>query len=150
MDMYLQDPTRGPRRAGTDKEHHMHRTMLGGKIHRATITQADVEYEGSVTVDLDLLNAADILPNQHVHVWDVTNGARFETYTLAGERGSGVVCVNGAAAHLVEIGDLVIIASFVELEDAEAQEWEPHAVFVDADNHIKELRAEELPEALKG
>ena len=89
----------------------MRRTMLGGKIHRATVTQADLEYEGSITVDLDLLNAANILPNEHVHVWDVTNGSRFETYTLAGERGSGVVCVNGAAAHMVDVGDLVIIAT---------------------------------------
>ena len=128
----------------------MRRTMLGGKIHRATVTQAELEYEGSITVDLDLLNAADILPNQHVHVWDVTNGARFETYTLAGEQGSGVVCVNGAAAHMVDVGDLVIIASFIELEDAEAQRWQPHAVFVDSDNRVKELRAEELPEALRG
>jgi aspartate 1-decarboxylase len=128
----------------------MRRTMLGGKIHRATVTQADLEYEGSITVDLDLLNAARILPNEHVHVWNVTNGARFETYTLAGERGSGVVCVNGAAAHLVDVGDLVIIANFVELEDAEARGWRPHAVFVDGDNRVKELRAEELPDALRG
>ncbi|MBN2405868.1 MAG: aspartate 1-decarboxylase [Coriobacteriia bacterium] len=122
----------------------MHRTMLGGKIHRATVTEADLDYEGSVTVDTDLLDAAGIIPNEAVDIWDVTSGARLTTYALAGPRGSGVVCVNGAAAHLVHAGDLVIIAAFVQLEDAEVQAWEPRAVFVDKNNHIIERRAEEV------
>ncbi|MBE0416927.1 MAG: aspartate 1-decarboxylase [Coriobacteriia bacterium] len=123
----------------------MRRTMLGGKIHRATVTSADPDYEGSVTVDLDLLDAADILPGEAVEIWDVTNGARLTTYTLAGPRGSGVVCVNGAAAHHVRAGDLVIIASFVSLEDAEARCWRPRAVFVDETNRVVESRPERLP-----
>ena len=125
----------------------MRRTMLGGKVHRATVTGADIAYEGSITVDLDLLDAADILPGQAVHVWDVTNAARFTTYTIAGERGSGDVCVNGAAAHLVDVGDLVIVASFVELDDAEARAHEPAVVFVDDSNRITEQRPEEAHHA---
>lgn len=121
----------------------MIRTMLGGKIHRAVVTEANVHYEGSISVDEDLLEAAGILPGEVVHVWDVTNGARLTTYTIAADRGSGAVCVNGAAAHLVEEGDLVIIASFVQLEDAEADSWEPQAVFVDSSNHIVEVRGEQ-------
>ena len=122
----------------------MRRTMLGGKIHRATVTEADLDYEGSITVDTDLLDAAGILPHEAVDIWDVTNGARLTTYALAGPRGSGVVCVNGAAAHLVHAGDLVIIAAFVQMTDAEAREWEPRIVFVDAENRIAERRAEEV------
>lgn len=121
----------------------MKRTMLGGKIHRAVVTQANVAYEGSVSIDADLLDAANILPGEAVHIWDVTNAARLTTYAIAARRGSGAVCINGAAAHLVNEGDLVIIASFVELEDAEARVWTPRAVFVDADNHVVEVRAEE-------
>ena len=123
----------------------MKRTMLGGKIHRATVTEADLDYEGSITVDRDLLEAAGILAGEAVDVWDVTNGARLTTYTLAGPRGSGIVCVNGAAAHHVHAGDLVIIANFVVLDDEEARSWEPRAVFVDGANHIRELRPERLP-----
>ncbi|MCK8115077.1 aspartate 1-decarboxylase [Anaerosoma tenue] len=121
----------------------MKRTMLGGKIHRAVVTQANVDYEGSVTVDEDLLDAAGILPGEVVHIWDVTNAARLTTYTIAGPRGSGAVCVNGAAAHLVHEGDLVILGSYVELEDAEARTWIPKAVFVDDENRIVEVRGEE-------
>ena len=120
----------------------MRRTLLGGKIHRATVTGADLSYEGSVTVDADLLDAAGILPNEVVHLWDVTNGARLTTYALLGPRGSGVVCVNGAAAHHIHPEDLVIIASFVELEDTEAREWQPRVVFVDAHNRPTASRAE--------
>jgi aspartate 1-decarboxylase len=120
----------------------MRRTMLGGKIHRATVTGADITYEGSVTVDSDLLDAADILEHEAVWIWDVDNGARLQTYAIAGPRGSGVVCVNGAAAHLVEIGDRVIIATFVEAEDADCRGWLPKVVFVDDENRIRELRAE--------
>ncbi|MDY0339596.1 MAG: aspartate 1-decarboxylase [Coriobacteriia bacterium] len=121
----------------------MKRTMLGGKIHRAVVTEANVQYEGSISVDEDLLDAADILPGELVHVWDVTSAARLTTYTIAAPRGSGAICINGAAAHLVSTGDLVIVASFVELEDAEARAWKPNAVFVDSDNHVLAVRGEE-------
>lgn len=126
----------------------MHRTMLGGKIHRATITGADVEYEGSVTVDADLLEAAGIFENEAVWIWDVDNAARLQTYAIAGARGSGVVCVNGAAAHLVNVGDRVIIANYVQLEDAECASWKPKVVFVDAENRIRELRTELAGQAM--
>lgn len=118
------------------------RTMLRGKIHRATVTGADLHYEGSVTVDAELLERAGILPYEQVHVWNVTNGERFVTYTLAGRRGSGVVCINGAAAHRARRGDVVIIACFSEMTDAEARQWTPQCVFVDRRNRIAELRAE--------
>jgi|SRR5665648_43351 len=119
--------------------------MLGGKIHRATVTGADLAYEGSVTVDQELLDAAGILEGEAVEVWDVTNGARLATYSLSGPRGSGVVCINGAAAHLVHMGDVVIIASFVSLDDAEARSWQPSIVFVDSDNRLVEKRPERHP-----
>jgi len=121
----------------------MRRTLLGGKIHRATVTEACLDYEGSITVDADLLTAAGILVHESVEVWDVTNGSRLRTYAIAGERGSGVVCVNGAAAHHIDPGDVVIIATFVEVDDAEALAWRPSVVFVDEDNRIRALRAEE-------
>ncbi|MEI5675975.1 MULTISPECIES: aspartate 1-decarboxylase [Nocardioides] len=114
----------------------MLRTMMKSKIHRATVTQADLHYVGSVTVDEDLLDAADLLPGELVHIVDVTNGARLETYTIAGERGSGVIGINGAAAHLVHPGDLVILIAYAQVEDAEARELRPHVVFVDADNRV--------------
>jgi aspartate 1-decarboxylase len=122
----------------------MQRSMLKSKIHRATVTHADVSYEGSLTLDSQLLEAADILPNEEVHVWDVTRGARLTTYTIAGERGSGVVCINGAAAHLIRPGDLVIIASFAQLDDEEARGHQPRVVFVDEVNHIREVADGEL------
>src|SRR5713226_8423945 len=99
----------------------MRRSMLKSKIHRATVTHANVDYEGSLTLDADLLDAADILPFEEVHVWNVTRGTRLRTYAIVGERGSGVVCVNGAAAHLAEPGDVVIVATFAEMEDGEAR-----------------------------
>ncbi|MFY0406840.1 aspartate 1-decarboxylase [Solicola sp. PLA-1-18] len=114
----------------------MIRTMMKSKIHRATVTQADLHYVGSVTVDADLLDAADLLPGELVHIVDVTNGARLETYTIAGERGSGVIGINGAAAHLVHPGDLVILIAYGQMDDAEARTFEPHVVFVDADNRV--------------
>jgi len=123
----------------------MRRTMLGGKIHRATVTDACLEYEGSVTVDADLLDAAGILEYEAVSIWNVTAGSRLTTYALRGQRGSGTVCVNGAAAHHADVGDLVIIAYFIDMEDSEAQAWRPHAVFVDAANRVVERRAE-IPE----
>ncbi|MGD9958488.1 aspartate 1-decarboxylase [Nocardioides sp.] len=120
----------------------MNRTMMHGKIHRATVTQADLHYVGSVTVDEDLLDAADLLPGELVHIVDITNGARLETYTIAGERGSGVLGINGAAAHLVHPGDLVILIGYVSLDDAEARRHQPHVVFVDAANRILEQGAD--------
>lgn len=118
------------------------RTLLRGKIHRATVTGADLDYEGSATIDTDLLEAADILPYERIDVWNVTNGERFSTYAIEGQAGSGVVCINGAAAHKVSRGDLVIIAAFTQLNDAEARVWQPRCVFVDSHNRPVELRAE--------
>jgi aspartate 1-decarboxylase len=117
----------------------MQRFMLKSKIHRATVTHADVEYEGSLTLDEDLLDAADIVPFEQVHVWNVTQGTRLWTYAMAGKRGSGVVCVNGAAAHLANPGDLVIVATFTELQDEEARRHIPKVVLVDENNRIRDL-----------
>lgn len=117
----------------------MTRTMFKSKIHRATVTHADLHYVGSVTVDQDLLDAADILPGELVAIVDVTNGARLETYTIAGERGSGVLGINGAAAHLVDVGDTVILITYAQLEDAEARAFVPTVVHVDVDNRIVDL-----------
>ena len=114
----------------------MLRTMMKSKIHRATVTQADLHYVGSVTVDADLLDAADLLPGELVHIVDITNGARLETYTIAGPRGSGVIGVNGAAARLVHPGDLVILIAYGQMETAEARELEPRVVFVDSENRV--------------
>jgi aspartate 1-decarboxylase len=102
----------------------MTRTMLKSKIHRATVTEANIEYEGSVTIDADLLDAADMLPYERVDLWDCTNGNRLSTYVIEGERGTGEICVNGAAAHLIKPMDLVIIASWVDIEDEEARSFE--------------------------
>ena len=114
----------------------MQRTKMKSKIHRATVTQADLHYVGSVTVDEDLLDAADLLAGELVHIVDVTNGARLETYTIAGERGSGVLGINGAAARLVHPGDVVILIGYGQMETAEARAYQPHVVFVDAENRI--------------
>lgn len=114
----------------------MLRTMMKSKIHRATVTQADLHYVGSVTVDEDLLEAADLLAGELVHIVDVTNGARLETYTIAGERGTGILGINGAAARLVHPGDCVILIAYGQMDTAEAKEYQPHVVFVDADNKI--------------
>ena len=114
----------------------MLRTMMTSKIHRATVTQADLHYVGSVTVDEDLLDAADLLPGELVHIVDITNGARLETYTIAGERGSGVIGINGAAARLVQPGDLVILIAYGQMTTEEARGHQPHVVFVDAQNKI--------------
>ncbi|CAM3226622.1 aspartate 1-decarboxylase [Stackebrandtia soli] len=117
----------------------MFRTMLKSKIHRATVTQADLHYVGSVTVDQDLMDAADLLPGEQVAIVDITNGARLETYVIAGERGSGVIGINGAAAHLIHPNDLVILISYAAMDDREAREFAPRIVHVDADNTIIEL-----------
>lgn len=119
-----------------------YRRMLKSKIHRATVTHADLSYEGSITLSPELLEAADILPHEAVHVWNVTAGTRFETYAIEGASNSKAVCVNGAAAHLVTPGDIVIIASFIQLEDEQCRAWNPTVVFVNDNNQIKELRAE--------
>ena len=123
----------------------MTRVMFKSKIHRATVTEADIHYEGSVTIDADLMNAADILAYEKVCIWNVTKGTRLETYALEGPRGSGVICVNGAAAHLNKPGDLVILATFAEVEDAECKSWEPTVVFVDERNRIKAPGRSEVP-----
>ena len=120
----------------------MLRTMFKSKIHRATVTQADLHYVGSVTIDVDLLDAADLLPGELVHIVDITNGARLETYVIEGERGSGVIGINGAAAHLVHPGDLVIIISYAQMDDAEARAFAPRVVHVDRDNRIVALGAD--------
>jgi aspartate 1-decarboxylase len=116
--------------------------MLKSKIHRATVTGADLHYEGSITIDKDLMEAADIIPYEAVCIWDVDNGSRFETYAIEGERGSGVICINGAAARMVAPRDLVIIASFVSMANAEALRHEPKLVFVDDNNRILPTRKE--------
>ncbi|MGH3714853.1 MAG: aspartate 1-decarboxylase [Micromonosporaceae bacterium] len=117
----------------------MMRTMMKSKIHRATVTQADLHYVGSCTVDSDLLDAADLLPGEQVSIVDITNGARLETYVIPGERGSGVIGINGAAAHLVHPGDLVILISYAAMDDAEARSFQPRVVHVDSDNQVIEL-----------
>lgn len=109
-------------------------TMLAGKIHRATVTQADLDYVGSITIDEDLLDAAHILEYQRVEIANLANGERFATYTIAGERGSGIICLNGAAAHCATPGDKIIIMAYTELEPAEAKAAKPAVVFVDDDN----------------
>ncbi len=114
----------------------MHRTMLKSKIHRATVTDADLNYVGSITIDPELLEAADILEHEQVAVVDVDNGARFETYTIAGERGSGEMKVNGAAARLVHHGDTIIVISYAQYDTVELERYEPRVVHVDSRNRI--------------
>ena len=120
----------------------MRRRMFLGKIHRATVTHADLDYEGSVTIDKDLLDAAGMLDHEEIHVLNVTRGSRLVTYTLPGPRGSGVICINGAAAHLNKPDDLVILATYGEMEDAEARAHVPKVVFVDGKNRIAQIDAE--------
>ncbi len=114
----------------------MRRKMLKSKIHRATVTGSDLHYVGSITVDAELLEAADILEHEQVHVVDVVNGARFETYTIAGERGSGEMKVNGAAARLVQRGDTIIVISYAQYAREEMEHYEPRVVHVDRENRI--------------
>ncbi|WP_435200279.1 aspartate 1-decarboxylase [Janibacter sp. GS2] len=116
----------------------MQRFMLHSKIHRATVTQADLHYVGSLTIDTDLMDAAGMLPGQQVDVVDVDNGSRLTTYAIEGERGTGIVCINGAAARLVSPGDIVIIIAYAAMDDEEARTFEPQVVFVDEDNIIVE------------
>ena len=112
----------------------MQLNMLKGKIHRATVTQAELDYVGSITIDQDLLDASGIREYEKVQVADVDNGSRLETYAIAGEAGSGVICLNGAAAHLVNVGDKVIIMCYCQMSPEEASEHAPHVVFVDENN----------------
>lgn len=114
----------------------MFRTMFKSKIHRATVTQADLHYVGSITIDEDLMEAADLLAGEQVQVVDIDNGARLETYVIAGPRGTGVIGLNGAAARLVHTGDLVIIMSYAAMTDEECRTFEPKVVHVDRDNRI--------------
>lgn len=120
----------------------MRRTMMKSKIHRATVTQANLDYVGSITIDRDLMEAADLLPNEKVQIVDNDNGNRLETYVIEGEAGSGVIGLNGAAARLVHPGDTVIIMSYAELEDAEARAHDPTVVFVDGRNRVARLGPE--------
>ena len=114
-------------------------TMLKGKIHRAVVKQADLNYVGSITIDSELLEAAGILEYEMVQIVDVENGNRFETYTIAGERGSGMICLNGAAARQVAVGDHVIIMCYAQMSEQEAKEHKPYVVFTDEDNHIASI-----------
>lgn len=117
----------------------MFRMMMNSKLHRATVTEADLNYVGSITIDSDLLDAAGLVPNEKVHIVNNNNGARFETYIIAGERGSGVICVNGAAARLVQRGDIVIIISYVYVSNEEALSHEPTVLIMNEQNGIKEI-----------
>lgn len=114
----------------------MNLTMLKGKIHRAVVKQAELNYVGSITVDTDLLEAAGILEYEMVQIVDIENGNRFETYTIAGEAGSGMICLNGAAARQVAVGDHIILMSYAQMSPEEAKEHKPNVVFVDEENHI--------------
>lgn len=122
----------------------MRRSLFKSKIHRARVTAADLTYEGSVTIDESLLQAADILPYERIHIWNASNGYRLETYALPGPAGSGVICVNGAAARHAQPGDIVILATFADVEEAEARTWKPTVIRVDAQNRI--LPGGDVPE----
>lgn len=121
------------------------RSLFKSKIHRATVTDADLDYEGSITIDEQLMRAADILQYEHVHVWNVANGSRIETYALAGAPGSGVICLNGAAARHAQPGDKVIIATFADVDEADTAGWKPVVVRVDGQNQIVAGPPEEVP-----
>jgi len=127
----------------------MMRVMMKSKIHRATVTQADLDYVGSVAIDIDLMEAADLLEGEQVTIADITNGARLETYVIPAPRGSRTITINGAAAHLVHAGDLVIIMSYCLLNDAEARTLKPKVVHVDESNNVVSL-GEDLSEPVPG
>lgn len=117
----------------------MIRTMLQGKLHRVKVTQADLHYEGSCAIDQDFLEAAGILEYEAIDIYNVTNGKRFSTYAIAGERGSKIISVNGAAAHCAGVGDILIIASYVTMPDEQARNWQPKVAYFDGDNEMKRL-----------
>ncbi len=123
----------------------MRRTLFKSKIHRATVTHADLDYEGSVTIDEDLMDAADVWEYEAVHIWNISRGTRLQTYAIKGQRGSGIICINGAAAHLNRPGDLVILATFAELEEAEARTFAPRVVLVDEHNRVVARDVAEVP-----
>ncbi|MBE2975814.1 aspartate 1-decarboxylase [Priestia megaterium] len=123
-------------------------TMMKSKIHRATVTEANLEYIGSITIDTEIMEAANILPNEKVQIVNNNNGARFETYVIAGERGSKTICLNGAAARLVHVGDTVIIISYAMLNANEARNYEPKVVFMSDDNTINNILSEEEPQTI--
>lgn len=140
MDLHLDETTkRWPTPARPDS---LRLEVMVGKIHRATITEADLHYVGSITIDADLLDAAGLVEGQKVDVVDVTNGARLTTYTIPGPRGSGEICMNGAAAHLVHPGDLVIIMAYGTMSAADAREYHPRVVFVDEKNQVVDVHGE--------
>jgi len=118
----------------------MNRTLLKSKIHRATVTEADLEYGGSLTIDKDLMELAGLLPYEQVHVFNVTNGHRFSTYVIEGKRGSHAICVNGAAAHLAREGDSLIIANFASYSESEAANHRPKLIYVDENNNVKKVK----------
>ena len=113
--------------------------MLKSKLHRATVTGADINYEGSITIDEGLIEAAELLPYERVDIYDISNGERFSTYVIPGKRDSGIFCLNGAAARKVTPGDLIIVASYVMVDESEAINWKPKKVLLDQDNHIKDI-----------
>jgi len=123
----------------------MFRTMMKSKIHRARVTEADLNYVGSITIDADLLDEVDILPNEKVQIVNNNNGARFETYVIPGERGSGVICVNGAAARLVEEGDVIIIIAYALVNDEELHDFRPKIAIMNEHNEIEQFIEEEPP-----
>lgn len=123
----------------------MRLSMFKSKIHRATVTGANIDYEGSITIDQDLMDAAGMLSWEEVHVWDVDNGSRLTTYLLPGPRGSGMVCANGATAHLVKPGHRVIVATYAQMEEEQARRYQPTVVLVDENNRIRETRHQERP-----
>lgn len=120
----------------------MRRTLLKSKIHRATVTEANLDYEGSVTIDRDLMDSANIVDHEQVHIYDVTNGSRLSTYAIPGPRGSGVICINGAAAHLVRKGDLVILATYAEFDEQEVRAHQPRVLFVNESNQVANVGVE--------
>lgn len=120
----------------------MDRTLLKSKIHRAIVTEADLEYEGSITVDRNLMDAADFIHYEQVHIFNITNGHRFMTYVIEGKRGSNEICVNGAAAHLAREGDCLIIASFASYDEAECKNHAPKLIYVDEENNITSIKPE--------
>ena len=124
--------------------------ILKGKIHRATVVQAELDYVGSITIDRDLMDASGILEYEKVAVVNVNNGNRFETYVIEGERGSGMICLNGAAAHQAEVGDKVIIMCYAQMTPEEYKSFDPQVVFVDDDNHIERVTAYEKHGPLEG
>ena len=122
----------------------MRRTLFKSKIHRATVTHADLDYEGSVTIDEDLMEAAGIWDYEAVHIWNITRGTRLQTYAIKGAAGSGIICINGAAAHLNKPGDKVILATFAEMDESEARHHAPQVVLVDRQNRIAVQGAAEV------